>query len=61
MTLTEEAAEFPGGTHDDTVDALSQAVHRLLNVPIIGGDVYDAGDLLGEDEMALAWETWSWQ
>ena len=59
--LTEEAADFPGGTHDDTVDALSQAVHRLLNVPIIGGDVYDAGDLLGEDEMALAWETWSWQ
>lgn len=31
--LTEEAAAFPNGTHDDQVDALTQAVNYLLNKP----------------------------
>ena len=31
--LVEEAAAFPNGAHDDQVDALSQALHRLLLRP----------------------------
>ena len=53
--LTEEAREFPGGKHDDTVDAMSQAVHRLLLVPILAGHTFGAEDVLGEDEMRLDW------
>jgi phage terminase large subunit-like protein len=30
MALIEEAAAFPNGTHDDAVDAMSQALKRLL-------------------------------
>ncbi|WP_159622683.1 phage terminase large subunit [Ruania rhizosphaerae] len=48
--LTEEARDFPNGTHDDTIDALSQAVNRLLLQPILTGDdrLTDA-DLLEDD------------
>lgn len=53
--LTEEAAEFPGGTHDDTVDAFSQAVHRLLLVPILEGRVLDETDILDDDDLDLSW------
>lgn len=53
--LTEEARDFPGAKNDDTVDAMSQAVHRLLLVPILAGETLDADDLFGEDEMTLAW------
>ena len=53
--MTEEAREFPGGKHDDTVDAMSQAVHRLLLVPILAGHTVRAEDILGEDEMRLDW------
>ena len=53
--LTEEAAEFPGAAHDDTVDAFSQAVHRLLLVPILEGRVLDETDLLLDDDLDLSW------
>lgn len=53
--LTEEAADFPGAAHDDTVDAMSQAVHRLLLVPILEGHVLDETDLLPEEDIALEW------
>lgn len=53
--LTEEARDFPSGAHDDTVDAMTQAVHRLLNVDILDGETHDVDDLLGEDEEALGW------
>lgn len=53
--LTEEAAEFPGAAHDDTVDAMSQAVHRLLLVPILQGVVLDETDLLDEGDLSLDW------
>ena len=33
--LIEEAAAFPAGANDDQVDALTQAAHRLLLVPIL--------------------------
>jgi predicted phage terminase large subunit-like protein len=42
--LIEECAGFPLGTHDDQVDALSQALNRLLLNPIL------TGDLVFEDE-----------
>jgi predicted phage terminase large subunit-like protein len=45
--LVEEAKNFPNSAHDDTIDALSQAVNRLLLLPILNQgrliepDVYD--------------------
>jgi predicted phage terminase large subunit-like protein len=53
--LIEECKEFPNAAHDDQVDALTQAVHRLLLVPLLSGEVFDASDVLDEDEMALNW------
>ena len=55
--LTEEARAFPGAPHDDTVDAMSQAVHRLLLVPLLAGagETIYAEDIFGEDEMRLDW------
>lgn len=46
--LTEEAAAFPNGTHDDTVDALTQALNQLYLLPGLtrGGDLVTADDLL---------------
>ena len=32
--LLEEAKNFPAGAHDDTIDGLSQAVNRLLLLPL---------------------------
>ena len=55
-TLTEEARDFPQAKNDDTVDALSQAVHRLLLVPILDDTIHDADDLLDDPEdLALHW------
>jgi phage terminase large subunit-like protein len=33
-TLIEEAAAFPNGAHDDQVDAMSQALNRLILAPL---------------------------
>jgi predicted phage terminase large subunit-like protein len=55
--LTDEARDFPQGKHDDTVDALSQAVHRLLLVPILSGQTFDEHDLLPDLEDDLDWTT----
>lgn len=55
--LTEEARDFPSAPHDDTVDAMSQAVHRLLLVPLLDGDMHDADDILDHlDDEPLEWE-----
>lgn len=35
--LLEEAKNFPNSPHDDTVDALSQAINRILLMPILEG------------------------
>jgi predicted phage terminase large subunit-like protein len=52
--LVEEAAAFPNGAHDDQVDALTQALNRLLLNPILqqdtGEDDWDEID----DEMAIS-------
>jgi predicted phage terminase large subunit-like protein len=52
----EECRGFPAAAHDDQVDALSQAVHRLLLVPLLDSSLHDADDLL-EDEYdePLSW------
>ena len=38
--LLEEAKNFPNSSHDDTIDALSQALNRLLLLPILAEDQY---------------------
>ncbi|MGN6413801.1 phage terminase large subunit, partial [Flexivirga sp.] len=55
--LTEEARDFPGAAHDDTVDGMSQAVHRLLLVPILDGGTHDADELLDDEDIDLGWAT----
>ena len=55
--MTEEARDFPQAANDDTVDAFSQAVHRLLLVPILSGQTYDEHDLLPDLEDDLDWAT----
>jgi predicted phage terminase large subunit-like protein len=52
--LVEEAKNFPSGAHDDTIDALSQAVNRLLLLPLtqelqddVVPDAYDAIETRG--------------
>ena len=52
--LTEEARDFPGASHDDTVDGMSQAVHRLLLVPMLAGQTLYPEDVLG-DGVELDW------
>ena len=56
--LTEEARNFPAAAHDDTVDAMSQAVHRLLLVPLLDGRTLHSLDELTDDyddDGALSW------
>lgn len=54
--LTEEARDFPSGAHDDTVDAMSQAVHRLGLTLIADTGGKDVDDVLDEyDDEPLDW------
>lgn len=56
--LTEEARDFPAGAHDDCVDSMSQAVHRLLLVPLLDDTGYGStDDVLARDDTddALDW------
>jgi predicted phage terminase large subunit-like protein len=46
--LLEEARAFPNGAHDDTIDALSQALNRLLLMPLLTEDTVDSDDLLDD-------------
>lgn len=49
--LLSEAEAFPNGAHDDTVDAMSQAINRLLLMPLLAeGDVVDADDLIDDED-----------
>lgn len=51
--LIDEAAGFPNATHDDQVDALSQALNRLVLQQLLAGtdlsqpEEYDAMDARG--------------
>lgn len=49
--LVEEAAAFPTGTHDDQVDAMTQALNRLVLQPLLAGDDLVTGEDL-DDELA---------
>lgn len=55
VQLTEEAADFPNGQHDDTVDALTQALNRIYLHPSLthDGDIVTADDLLDLDLVDL--------
>lgn len=48
--VIEQAAGFPTAAHDDDVDALSQALNRLVLQPLILGDLVTEDDL--DDELA---------
>jgi predicted phage terminase large subunit-like protein len=48
--LIEECAAFPNATHDDRVDSLSQALNRLILMPLLAGEILDAEDL--DEELA---------
>jgi len=41
----EECAAFPNGANDDQVDAMSQALNRLLLIPLLQGELITAEDL----------------
>lgn len=52
--LIEEARNFPNSAHDDTIDAMSQGVNRILLMPLTAGlgdpvepDEYEEADLRG--------------
>lgn len=48
--LVEEAATFPNSSNDDQVDALTQALNRLILQPLLaGGDILDEDDI--DDEL----------
>lgn len=48
--VIEEAAGFPTAAHDDDVDAMSQALNRLILQPLLDGGIVTAEDL--DDELA---------
>jgi predicted phage terminase large subunit-like protein len=54
----EECKSFPNAKHDDQVDAFSQAIHRLLLVPMLNGGLITSDDiaagLLDDFEYQLA-------
>lgn len=54
--LVDEAAGFPTAAHDDQVDALSQALNRLILQPLLGGQEFvTEGDFEPElDDFTLA-------
>lgn len=54
--LLEEARAFPNGQHDDTIDALSQAVNRLLLMPLWTDedDHLDGDDFLDDNPRSWA-------
>jgi len=47
--LLEETRAFPNSTHDDTVDAMSQALNRLLLMPLLTETHIDGDDLIDDD------------
>lgn len=49
--LIREAEGFPHDAHDDTIDALSQAINRLLLQPLMEETFYDPTDDLRNDPM----------
>ncbi|WP_278255603.1 terminase [Nocardioides convexus] len=50
--VIEEAAGFPTAAHDDDVDALTQALNRLILQPLIVGDIVTEDDLLDDEDLS---------
>ena len=46
----EEAAGFPTASHDDQVDAMTQALNRLILQPLLAGETFTSEDL--DDELS---------
>jgi predicted phage terminase large subunit-like protein len=46
--FVEECAAFPNAAHDDQVDAMSQGLTRLVLLPLLAGEIFDAEDLDAE-------------
>jgi predicted phage terminase large subunit-like protein len=51
--LIEEAVGFPRAAHDDRVDAMSQALNRLLINPLIEDEIVEDDDADGEGSISL--------
>lgn len=45
QTLRDELLNFPNASHDDTVDAMTQAINQLLLRPLLGGGARTVDDL----------------
>lgn len=54
--LLEETRSFPNGSHDDTIDAMSQALNRLLLHPLTDpdDDYVEGEDLIDDDPRSWA-------
>ncbi|PSS42938.1 terminase [Arthrobacter woluwensis] len=53
--LLEEAKNFPNSSHDDTIDAMSQALNRILLMPLTQQDTSTPLDDLYDDLDAQGW------
>jgi predicted phage terminase large subunit-like protein len=51
--FVEEHAAFPNGTHDDQVDAMSQALNRMLLNPIMSGLLVVEDDSVDDYEISM--------
>lgn len=47
----EEASAFPTGAHDDQVDAMSQALNRLILQPLLAGQDLGAGGVVTAEDL----------
>jgi len=54
--LLEEAKNFPNSSHDDTIDAMSQALNRLLLRPILDDNIIedDVYDIINEQGWSVS-------
>lgn len=51
--LFQEAVNFPNVSHDDTVDAMSQAINQLLNNRLDADEIFDAEEYDRPDEQGF--------
>ncbi|MFJ2298147.1 phage terminase large subunit [Oerskovia paurometabola] len=50
--LIDECKTFPAGSHDDTVDTMSQAANRMLLNPLLDEDTFDSDDFVDDNPHA---------
>jgi predicted phage terminase large subunit-like protein len=49
VDLLLEAASFPNGAHDDTIDAMSQALDQMLYLPILEEETVEGSGMMEDD------------